>query len=162
MGLPLAVPLTQLQPQYLALGSRLLTQVPNPFYGLIASGPVSSPTIASERLLAPYPQFAGISYYTPIGQATYESLQVRAERRFNQGVSFQMAYTFGKSLTDAGGATGIFSFNRPAIQNYYNLRGEKSLSPSDVSTRVVFSLVWEVPFGKGQQFLISGCSSFRN
>ncbi len=57
-------------------------------------------------------------------------------------------YTFGKSLTDARGTTGIFSFNQPAIQNYCDLRGEKALSPSDVSTGVVFSFGWQLPIGK--------------
>jgi hypothetical protein len=147
VGLPIQVPLNQLTTQVLALGSSQLNQVANPFYGLISSGPLSFPTIAQQRLLRPFPEFDGISFYTPIAQAGYQSLQIRGERRFANRVGFQLSYTFGKSLTDAG-ATGIFSFNQPAIQNYYDLRGERSLSPSDVSNRFVFSLQWELPSAK--------------
>lgn len=159
-GMFLQVPLTQLPPQVLALGPSLLNQVANPFYGRITSGPLSAPTVAQQRLLAPFPQFSAINFYTPLGQDTYESLQVQAQRRFSSGVGFQLSYTFGKALTDAG-ATGIFSFNQPTIQNYYDMRGEKSLSPSDVSSRVVFSLQWELPFGKGKPIL-GGAGRFTN
>jgi hypothetical protein len=152
IGMPIQAPITQLPPQALAIGSSLLSQVANPFYGLIASGPLSSPTVAQQRLLAPFPQFASVTLYTPIGMATYESLQARLERRFSKGVSFQMSYTFGKALTDVGG-TGIFGFNSATMQDYYNLRGEKALSPSDISTRVIFSLQWELPFGRGKRML---------
>jgi len=160
VGLPIQVPFAQLPPQVLAIGSSLLNQVSNPFYGLIASGPLSSPTVAEQRLLAPFPQFAGINLYTPIGQATYESLQLRLERRFSKGVAFQVSYTFGKALTDAGG-TGIFGFNSPGIEDYYNMRNEKSLSPSDVGNRIVFSLQWELPFGQGKPIL-GGAGRFVN
>ena len=152
VGMPIQTPITQLPPQVLAIGASLLNQAPNPFYGLIASGPLSSPTVARERLLAPFPQFASVNLYTPIGQATYASLQARLERRFSKGVAFQMSYTFGKALTDVGG-TGIFGFNSATLQDYYDMRGEKSLSPSDVSNRVAFSLQWELPFGKGKPVL---------
>ena len=38
--------LNQLAPQYLALGNALNQQVPNPFSGLVASGPLSTATAA--------------------------------------------------------------------------------------------------------------------
>ena len=51
--------INQLDPQYLALGSALLQQVPNPFFGIPQFGALSTPTtIARGQLLRPYPQFS--------------------------------------------------------------------------------------------------------
>jgi hypothetical protein len=152
--LPMLAPIDQLQPQYLSQGSSLLTQVPNPFYRLITTGPLSSQTIAKQRLMVPYQHFASVSLYTPIGQATYDALQVRAERRFARGISLLLAYTFGKSLTDVGGGAW-YGFNQPTIQNYYDLRSEKAISPIDIANRVVVSFQYELPFGKGKSILRS-------
>ena len=49
----------QLAPQYLRLGSQLNSQVANPFYGVIAQGHLSTPTITLGQSLRPYPQFLG-------------------------------------------------------------------------------------------------------
>ena len=55
------VQLNQLPDQYLSLGSTLLEQVPNPFYGVITSGSLSGPTVQRGQLLRPYPQFTGVT-----------------------------------------------------------------------------------------------------
>ena len=55
------VNINQLDPQYLALGSALLQQVANPFYGNSAFGNLSvSPTISRGQLLRPFPQFDNV------------------------------------------------------------------------------------------------------
>ena len=51
----------QLDPQYLARGAALNTQVANPFYGQIASGILAGATVPVNRLLRRYPQFATVS-----------------------------------------------------------------------------------------------------
>ena len=74
----------QLPDQYLSLGNALLNLVPNPFYGLITSGPLSSATVQQSQLLRPYPQFQGVtSESNSYGSSIYHSLQVKLERRFS-------------------------------------------------------------------------------
>src|SRR5579884_716259 len=51
--------INQLPDQYLSLGSHLNDQVPNPFYGLITSGTLTTPTISRRQSLLPFPQYAG-------------------------------------------------------------------------------------------------------
>lgn len=124
-----------------------------PFFGLIATGVLRTPTVAANRLLRPYPQFDNISFYTPLGQATYSSLQARFEKRFSGSFGWQVAYTFAKALTDSGGGagSGIGGFNTPSIQNYYDLRSEKAVSPVYVTQRLVSSSQYELPFGKARR-----------
>jgi hypothetical protein len=154
VGLPVVIPENQLSPVYLPLGNQLLAQVKNPFYGIIKSGAVSQPSVPQNLLLRPFPQFSDISYYAPIAQATYNSMQMRVERRFRNDFGFLLSYTLSKALTDAGN-TGIFGFQTPQIQNVYNLAGEKAISPIDVTHRAVVSYEYEFPFGRGKRWATS-------
>src|SRR5262249_52406253 len=51
--------LDQLSTKELALGSQLLQQVKNPFFGLVTSGPLAGPTVPYGQLLRPFPQYQG-------------------------------------------------------------------------------------------------------
>ncbi len=51
--------LDQLTPAAIALGTKLQQSVPNPFFGIITTGPESGATIPLSYLLAPFPQFTG-------------------------------------------------------------------------------------------------------
>ena len=55
----------QLHPDYNALGNQLNELVPNPFYGIIQTGALSSPTVARRQLLLPYPQYTTVSQQFP-------------------------------------------------------------------------------------------------
>src|ERR1022692_2161515 len=59
--------LDQLPTADLALGNQLLQQVPNPYYGKIASSGcgLSSPTVAAGQLLLPYPEFCSVNIAQP-------------------------------------------------------------------------------------------------
>ena len=40
------------------------------------------------------------------------------------------------------------------MQDYNNLKGERSLSSQDVSQRLIISYVLDLPFGHGKKFLV--------
>ena len=52
--------INQLPDQFLSLGNRLNDQVPNPFFGLITTGSLTSATISRQQSLTPFPQYAGV------------------------------------------------------------------------------------------------------
>jgi hypothetical protein len=146
----------QIDPQYLALGNQLKNLVPNPFYGKIAYGSLSFPTVQYGQLLSPYPQYTSVSAPADYsGDSSYHSLQVKIEKRFHSGGTVLGSYTFSKILSNAetlttwlDSPTGV-----AGIQNWYNLRAEKALSSFDSRQRLVISYVYDLPFGKGQKFL---------
>ena len=147
--LPVDLQLNQLPDQYLALGSQLLQQVPNPFFGPITVGTLSQRTVTQGQLLRPFPQFGNVSVHAVHqGNASYHSLQLKLRRRFSRGFSMLAAYTASKLLTNAGSRLSI-NFANPGFQNSNNLRGEKAFSNVDVPRRFVLSYNWELPFGKG-------------
>lgn len=151
--LPIDIQLNQLPDQYLALGSALLAPVPNPFYGLITVGSLSGKTVPRGQLLRPYPQFGSVSVHAVHeGFSTYNSFQLKVERRFSHGLSLLAAYTASKQLTNVGSRLYI-NFASPGIQDSNNLRAEKAPGNVDVPQRFVLSYNWELPFGHGKALL---------
>ncbi len=80
--------------------------------------------------------------------SNYNGLIMRLQRRFASGLSFEAAYTFGKSIDDASGLQGT---NQP--QDNYNLKAERGLSDFDIRHRLVFSNTWALPLGPGRRWL---------
>lgn len=117
-------------------------QFPNPFRG---TDPIFGANISRASLLRPYPQFGDISAFEPIGYSWYHSLQVRSERRFAQGFTFQLAYTWSKTME----AT---EFLNPQDPTPYEV-----ISAFDRTHRIGASGIWEVPLGRGRKFA-SGAS----
>ena len=146
--------LNQLPDQDLALGSQLLTNVPNPLYGLItATGPLSGKTVQLRYLLAPYPQFTGVQVVNDEGAtSSYNSIQLRLNKRFSNNLTMLLSFTGGKMLDDWS-SNNTSNFNGDGTnQDAYNLRNDWSLSTADVSKRFVGSFVYALPFGHRQRF----------
>ena len=131
--------------------------MPNPFVGIntVSSlNPSTSPTVLAGQLLRPYPEYGGVALagYGCCG-STYNSLQVTAKKRFRSGGTFLAAYTNAKLLTNADTLTTWLESGVGEVQDWNNLKGEKSLSSQDVSQRLVVSYVYDLPFGHGQRYM---------
>jgi len=97
-------------------------------------------------------------YRESSASSAYHSMQARAEKRFAQGFTFLASYTFSKAIDDSSGVPGsTATSNNP--QNSFDLRSERGLSEFDVRHRFVASFIYELPFGKGKQFLQSGIAA---
>jgi len=150
--------LNQIDPKYFSTGNSLLSQVPNPFFGTIASSGCSldQPTIAQGQLLRPYPEFCDINEnQDPAGSSSYNALDVNYTHRVSNGLTLLASYTFSKFIDNVGGpenwasASANFSEN---IRNVYNLAAEKSVDATDTPHSFVLSYVYELPVGKGKKF----------
>ena len=145
--------LNQLPNQYLALGSQLQKQVPNPFFGLIATGNLSAATVAQGQLLLPYPQYTGVSITSASNRdSSYNSLQMKMEKRFRTGGTVIAAFTASKIIGTAETLTGWLD-STGTTQFNNNLKLERSLLGTDVPQRLVVSYVVDLPMGKGHSFL---------
>jgi len=156
--LPIDSPqIDQLPDQYLSMGNALLKSVPNPYYPYVtASGSVlAQPTVQEGQLLRPYPEYNGVGYAGEgIGDSTYESLQVKAEKRFSGGASILIAYTHSKLISNTDTITGwLENGGTGGVQDWNNLKAEKSLASFDTPDRFVASYVLDIPVGKGRRML---------
>ena len=143
--------LDQLNPSYLSLGNALNQQVPNPYYGIITAGQLSTQTITRQQSLLPYPQYTSVSggYFYP-GVSFYNAFTLKVEKRFSQGFSILLSYANSK-LLDASAATSTVTGGNSStgIMNIYNLlEGEYSKGVQDIPQRLVITGLWAEPFFK--------------
>lgn len=132
--------------QFLALGTALNEQVPNPFFGIIPTGPLSGPMVARRQLLLRFPQYTSVRRRFPMaGSSIYHGLSLKAEKRLSEGLSFLVAYNWQKQLEDSSDQTGGIG-----IVNMENRRAERALSDFDIAHRFVASYIYELPFGRGK------------
>lgn len=165
--------LNQLAPEALAISRTVVDgrplgnlTVPNPFLRLPADErpPATSilgrSTVTVAQLLRPYPQFGNIvSYQHNLSHSSYHSLQLKASRRFVDGLTFTGGYTFSKLIDDLTSNSINLTIQILNYQDYYNRRADKSLSNFDVRHRFVGNATWELPFGKERRFLREGLPS---
>jgi hypothetical protein len=133
----------------------LKAMVPNPFYGLVASGGLTSPTVTAAHLLLPYPQYDGLDISEPDNRnSTYHSMQLKLQKRFRGGGSILASYTIAKLISNTNSELNWLEAASPSWgdSNAYNIRNEKSLDGFDVSQRFVVGYVLDLPFGKGKKY----------
>lgn len=145
----------QLPDQYLSLGTQLLQQVSNPYYGKVATGALAAPTVSYGQLLRPFPQYTGFRDTNAAdGNSSYNALQVKLEKRFASGGTLLASYTHAKLITDmeqqAAFTNGVGAYQ---VQDNYNLRAERSLAAYDIPDNLLVSYVYDLPFGKGHALL---------
>lgn len=128
--------------------------------GYQANQPVPGPGSVTDR--RPYAQFsrAPINRLEPWVKSTYHGTSTRLERRFNKGISFLAAFTFGRSLdTQSNIDLCDGCTNSSGVGNVQDVRNRKSnygLSDQHIGKRFVFSGSYEFPFGTGKSHLTSG------
>jgi hypothetical protein len=134
--------------EQLALGTAYLNAgLSNPFYGVLpASTPRGSVTSVQRRvLLLPYPQFGTITMGgMSIGHSWYNSVQLRLEKRFRQGVYLLATYTNSKNMEAV------------AYLNAQDKQLSRELASYDIPQRVVLAGIYALPFGKRKRWVQSG------
>ena len=143
----------------LSLGNALNDQVPNPFFGLPPGQGfnVTSPTIPRAQLLRPFPQFGDIlmrqvdARREPVPRG---DLQVREALTQRLGRPHQLHLQPAED--NQFGEGNFFSRNSTEAQDAYNLDAEYGIGILDVPHKIVFSPIFELPFGEGKRWATSG------
>ncbi len=111
-------------------------------------------TVGSAVSREPWPQFSNIGYVQDGANGSYNSLGLKATRRFNQGLSVIGSYTWARSIDTTSGIR-IQGFDTIYPQNSYCLSCERGLSAFDTHHRMVTSVLYDLPFGKGRSLNIA-------
>ena len=82
--------------------------------------------------------------------------QLKIDRRFAQGFQFGASYTFSRLITNASEDILGGSPLDGVLQNPYDLRGLKTVSPTHSPHVFVTNFLAEIPFGKGRRFIDKG------
>jgi len=132
--------------QYLALGSALSQQVPNPFFGLIPSTlALGARTISKQNLLSTFPHTAQLTVQREtIGRAYYHAGQATVSKRFSQGLQFLGTYTFQRQI------------ERVQFLNDADLLPSKAIGDLWRPHRFTSAATWDLPLGPGRRFATQG------
>jgi hypothetical protein len=139
----------------LALGTSLFTQVPNPFFGHIASSGchLNEATVAQYQLLKPYPEFCDVveANGVPVGSSNYNALELTYTHRWHAGLDVNVSYTFSKFMDNVQGASGwAFPGTGSNVRDFHNLAAERSVDVSDIPHSLVVNYVFELPIGRNK------------
>jgi hypothetical protein len=129
-------------------------QVPNPYYqvaSMVGNGCGQGKTVQAIDLLLPLSQYcsAGGNSVTgqpnfPLGHNWYNGLEVKLTKRMQggatQGLTFQVAYTWSKTINGAGYLNGW---------PYQDPEQIHQLASSDRTNVLGITTVYDLPFGKG-------------
>jgi hypothetical protein len=110
--------------------------------------PAGPGSVAARR---PFPTYSTITTYANVARSEYNSLSIKAQKRFSGGLSFLSSYTWGK-LYSTGGIQHPGDLGNSPVRDFRNLEAEWGRDYFDVRHRSVSSIVWMLPFGRDQRF----------
>jgi hypothetical protein len=97
----------------------------------------------------PFGDYTFIQTVEDMGNAEYNSLAVKVNKRFSGGLSLITAYTYGVAIDDTS-AIRIQGYDTLFPQNSDCIRCERGPSSFDTRHRLVLSPLYELPVGKGK------------
>jgi Carboxypeptidase regulatory-like domain len=112
------------------------------------------PNASLQQALSPFPQYQSIfDNFEHQGASSYNALQLQAERRFTNGISFLVNYSLSRLVSNAN--SGFTSFEATAL-NKFNPKPEYTIDNNDQTHIINIALVYELPLGPGKKFLTHG------
>jgi hypothetical protein len=92
-----------------------------------------------------FPNYPAITYITNGAGHQYHSLTVEANRKMARGLYYQISWTWARDIGDLDrGVSG---------EDAYNRQRERAVWLDMPTHRPSGNVVWELPFGRGRQFL---------
>jgi hypothetical protein len=104
----------------------------------------------------PFPDFGrNSSYHTTVGQSQYNGLQAKVEEQYANGLTFLLAYTWSKTMSDAGdllngGSQG--GYRAPDVPGL-GPKFDYALADFDIRQVLHFSGGYQLPFGKNKRYM---------
>jgi hypothetical protein len=105
------------------------------------------PGDSQPRALYPYsvPTF----YDRSVGTGNYNALQVQLDKRYTNGFTYQVAYTWSKAQAEDDGWFGVEGI---VVQNPYDPGASRGNSGTNVPNVLSANALYELPIGAGKKF----------
>jgi hypothetical protein len=104
----------------------------------------------------PYPQYSAINGNYFDAYSNYNALQLQFQKRFAHGFSFNTNYTWSKFMSNYDSSGWGSRNGTNTIQSSFDRKSTYSLSNFDLPQAWKGSVVYALPFGKGQTLLNKG------
>jgi len=118
-------------------------------------------TPAEVNARRPVPWMGGVfRYSTSTGSTYYNGLQIKAERRFANGLQSLLSYTWSRSIGNTSGWFNAEEGSGGGCQNFWDLKTCRGVSGFDVPHFTSWSTFYELPAGRGKRWLTTGPASW--
>jgi hypothetical protein len=121
-------------------------------YLVNANAPLPGITTFDAR--EPYPEWHGIQFLNGDGTAGYNALSGKLSQRFGRNLTTLFSYTWSKALDQNSAIRGTGSDF--TLENQRCRRCDHGVAGYNVPHRFVTSVLFALPFGKGQRFANGG------
>ncbi len=162
-------PLNAIDPQYLSMGDALFAEfepgmtslngVPLPYEGWVEQMTGCAPSVA--QALRPYPQYCdslqGLNENH--GTSRYNSLQMKLEKRFSDGIFGLVSYTFSKTVSSGSDNTqrgAVADSGAQGVISPFDKERNEAVAATDTPHVLSAAFVYQLPFGQGQKYLNEG------
>jgi hypothetical protein len=156
-------PINVVNPSFLSLKGKLNDEfqpgdtevdgVPAPFPNFANAIAPCVPTVA--QALLPFPQYCNTipGLNENQGSSTYHAFQLKAEHRISRGLWALLSYTNSKLITNSDNAESLLN---PTYFSPFERSRNRSLAIEDVPQVLNIAYSYELPFGRGKQWLSQG------
>jgi hypothetical protein len=96
-------------------------------------------------------QYGALSAYGTIASSDYHGATVSIRQRL-KSLTWDLNWTFSKSIDDASGLQTSGVFGTAFITNALRQEDNRAISDFDIRHIVNFNSIWELPFGRGRTF----------
>jgi hypothetical protein len=111
------------------------------------------PGIAAAQTRVPFPMYSsGIELTEGFGRGNYNGLSTKVTQRYKSGLTTLASFTWSKALDNGSAIRGTTGDQYPE-NPYCALQCEYGPSGFNTPLRLVTSVLYELPFGRGKPFL---------
>ncbi len=89
--------------------------------------------------------FGSIGQLNSGASSVYNSLQLQVQRRFSRGLTFQVAYTYGRAIDEVLTSSAFATVTQNGLQDPNNRAAERGRGDFDIQQRMVSSFLYEIP-----------------
>jgi hypothetical protein len=114
---------------------------------MFINGNTAQPGPGAVNPRRPWPVLGPTSVMDNTATSAYHGLQAKIEKRFSQGLTFRVNYSYSKTM-DVGGSG--FS-NSQSPQDPYDFKSDAALSSLYRANILSLDWVYQLPFGRGHQ-----------
>ena len=89
--------------------------------------------------------FGSIGQLNSGANSVYNSLQIQLQRRFSRGLTFQVAYTYGRAIDEVLTSSAFATVTQNGLQDPNNRSPERGRGDFDIQQRAVASVLYAIP-----------------
>jgi hypothetical protein len=104
--------------------------------------------VGNPQSRALYPYMIATFYDRSVGFADYHAFQLSLNKRYTNGLAYQVAYTYSKALSENDGWFGAEGKN---VMDPYNPRASLSPAGFDIPQYLTVNANYNIPVGSGKQ-----------